>query len=83
MSYPFRFSSARPYHLVCSFLFDRHLFWALAALIIVGDAILTQLIIQFIPYTEIDWETYMIHIDLYLKGERDYSKITGPTGLLV
>ncbi|CAE6471095.1 unnamed protein product, partial [Rhizoctonia solani] len=33
--------------------------------------------------TEIDFETYMIHTDLYLAGERDYSKITGPTGPLV
>jgi len=33
--------------------------------------------------TEIDWETYMIQIEVYLKGQRDYSKITGPTGPLV
>lgn len=33
--------------------------------------------------TEIDWETYMIHIQLYLKGERNYGNITGPTGPLV
>jgi len=33
--------------------------------------------------TEIDWETYMIQIEVYLKGERDYSQIYGPTGPLV
>ena len=33
--------------------------------------------------TEIDWETYMYHTELYLQGERDYSLIDGPTGLLV
>ena len=33
--------------------------------------------------TEIDWETYMYHIELYLRGERNYSLIDGPTGLLV
>ncbi|KIJ69218.1 glycosyltransferase family 58 protein [Hydnomerulius pinastri MD-312] len=71
------------YELVRSLLFNRRHFWTLAGLVVVGDAILTQLIIQFIPYTEIDWETYMIHIDLYLKGERNYVKITGPTGPLV
>ncbi|KDQ16325.1 glycosyltransferase family 58 protein [Botryobasidium botryosum FD-172 SS1] len=58
-------------------------FWPFACLVILGDAILTQLIIRFIQYTEIDYATYMVHIDLYLAGERDYSLITGPTGLLV
>jgi hypothetical protein len=33
--------------------------------------------------TEIDWETYMYHIKIYLAGERDYSAIDGPTGALV
>jgi alpha-1,3-mannosyltransferase len=33
--------------------------------------------------TEIDWETYMYHIKLYLDGERDYSAIDGPTGPMV
>ena len=33
--------------------------------------------------TEIDWETYMYHIKIYLDGERDYSAIDGPTGPLV
>jgi alpha-1,3-mannosyltransferase len=33
--------------------------------------------------TELDWETYMAHISLYLKGQRDYYGITGPTGPLV
>ncbi|KAK2460622.1 hypothetical protein APHAL10511_007092 [Amanita phalloides] len=68
---------------VCRLLTDPKLFWALAFLVIFADAILTKLIIEFIPYTEIDWNTYMVHIDLYLKGERDYSKLTGPTGPLV
>ncbi|EPT06103.1 hypothetical protein FOMPIDRAFT_42557, partial [Fomitopsis schrenkii] len=33
--------------------------------------------------TEIDWETYIYQLELYLKGERDYSLITGPTGPIV
>jgi len=36
-----------------------------------------------ISVTEIDWETYMHHVKLYLDGERDYSVISGPTGPLV
>ena len=81
-------------------LYDPKLFWALAAVVIIGDAILTQLIIRFVSCsctdssmmpsdvhfyldTEIDWETYMYQVQLYIKGERDYSKISGPTGPLV
>ncbi len=33
--------------------------------------------------TEIDWETYMYHIDLINNGERNYTAIAGPTGPLV
>lgn len=33
--------------------------------------------------TEIDWETYMLQLELYLSGERDYALITGPTGPIV
>ncbi|KAF9500972.1 mannosyltransferase [Pleurotus eryngii] len=58
-------------------------FWAVAALVVVGDAVLTQLIVRFIPYTEIDWETYMAQIAMIMKGETDYSRISGPTGPLV
>lgn len=33
--------------------------------------------------TEIDWETYMQQVSLYIAGERDYSLIKGSTGPLV
>ncbi|KAJ6547446.1 glycosyltransferase family 58 protein [Mycena capillaripes] len=64
-------------------LLERQYFWWLASFVIMGDFLFCQLIIRFVPYTEIDWETYMVHVDVYLKGELDYSKITGPTGPLV
>ncbi|KAI0082755.1 mannosyltransferase [Panus rudis PR-1116 ss-1] len=64
-------------------LTDRRYFPALAALVILGDAFLTQLIIRYVPYTEIDWETYMYQVELYMKGERDYAAIEGPTGPIV
>jgi hypothetical protein len=35
------------------------------------------------PDTEIDWQTYMQHVQSFLAGERDYSKLTGDTGPLV
>ncbi|KAI0724112.1 mannosyltransferase [Fomitopsis betulina] len=71
------------YNLVLSLLTDPRYFYVLAALVLVEDALLTQLIIRFVPYTEIDWETYIYQLELYLKGERDYSLITGPTGPIV
>ncbi|KAM5533260.1 hypothetical protein V8D89_013037 [Ganoderma adspersum] len=71
------------WNLAYSLLTDPRCFGALATLVILGDAVLTQLIIRFVPYTEIDWETYMYQLELYLKGERDYALITGPTGPIV
>ncbi|KAF2789565.1 glycosyltransferase family 58 protein [Melanomma pulvis-pyrius CBS 109.77] len=60
----------------------KHTRWIYPLLLIV-DAALCGVIIEKIPYTEIDWRTYMQHIELYLKGERDYRKIVGSTGPLV
>ncbi|KAF8652752.1 hypothetical protein AX16_004249 [Volvariella volvacea WC 439] len=68
---------------VHALLTDRKYFWILAALVVVGDFVLTQLIIHFVSYTEIDWETYMVQVEVYRKGQLDYSKILGPTGPLV
>ncbi|KAL6710156.1 dolichyl-P-Man:Man(5)GlcNAc(2)-PP-dolichol alpha-1,3-mannosyltransferase [Coniothyrium glycines] len=59
-----------------------HTQW-LTPLLLVADAALCGLIIDKIPYTEIDWTTYMQQIAIYLKGERDYTKIEGSTGPLV
>ncbi|KAI9571282.1 mannosyltransferase [Boletus coccyginus] len=71
------------YELFRSLLLDKRYFWGLCGIVVLGDAFLTQLVIHFIPYTEIDWETYMVHVDSYLKGEQNYAEIVGPTGPLV
>ncbi|MCJ1354792.1 MAG: dolichyl-P-Man:Man(5)GlcNAc(2)-PP-dolichol alpha-1,3-mannosyltransferase [Icmadophila ericetorum] len=55
----------------------------LAPLLLCAEAVLCTLIIWKVPYTEIDFETYMHQVSLYLKGERDYTAIKGPTGPLV
>ncbi|KDR81851.1 hypothetical protein GALMADRAFT_264132 [Galerina marginata CBS 339.88] len=70
-------------HVPQSLLFDPKYFWHLATLVILGDALLTGLIIRYVPYTEIDWETYMIQTKVFLQGQHNYSLITGPTGPLV
>ncbi|KAF2129311.1 glycosyltransferase family 58 protein [Dothidotthia symphoricarpi CBS 119687] len=59
-----------------------HTRW-MVPLLLVADAALCGLIIDKIPYTEIDWKSYMEQIAIYLKGERDYRKIEGATGPLV
>ncbi|KAM0298548.1 hypothetical protein ACHAPM_008618 [Fusarium culmorum] len=48
-----------------------------------ADAVGTSLIIWKVPYTEIDWETYMQQVSQFISGERDYTKIEGGTGPLV
>lgn len=35
------------------------------------------------PDTKIDWDAYMQQVDMFISGERDYSKIEGETGPLV
>ncbi|KAL2406422.1 Dol-P-Man:Man(5)GlcNAc(2)-PP-Dol alpha-1,3-mannosyltransferase [Exophiala dermatitidis] len=60
----------------------KHTKW-IAPLIMAGEAALCGLIIWRVPYTEIDFTTYMAQVRMFLDGERNYSKITGPTGPLV
>lgn len=47
------------------------------------DGVLCLLIVNKVPYTEIDWRAYMEQIYLILTGERDYAKVEGGTGPLV
>ena len=52
-------------------------------LLVVAEAILTTLVVQRVPYTEIDWVAYMQEVTTYQEGERDYVNIRGGTGPLV
>ncbi|EGD96393.1 dolichyl-P-Man:Man(5)GlcNAc(2)-PP-dolichyl mannosyltransferase [Trichophyton tonsurans CBS 112818] len=60
----------------------KHSRW-ICPLLLTFDACLCAAIILKVPYTEIDWSTYMQHIHLFLSGERDYTAIKGSTGPLV
>ncbi|KAL4155117.1 hypothetical protein PRNP1_007231 [Phytophthora ramorum] len=72
---------------VLSFLYD--LMWSyryfpqLAAVLLLVEAVVGYVIIQNVPYTEIDWSTYMQQVELFKGGERDYMNIRGDTGPLV
>lgn len=50
---------------------------------LLADAALTFLVVKKVPYTEIDFSTYMQQVELYINGQRDYTKLTGSTGPLV
>uniref|UniRef100_A0A1I8C2H5 dolichyl-P-Man:Man5GlcNAc2-PP-dolichol alpha-1,3-mannosyltransferase n=1 Tax=Meloidogyne hapla TaxID=6305 RepID=A0A1I8C2H5_MELHA len=58
-------------------------FFLVAISMIFVELIMLYQIIQRVPYTEIDWKTYMQQVGCYLKGERNYFKITGDTGPIV
>ncbi|TDH68438.1 hypothetical protein CCR75_007664 [Bremia lactucae] len=72
---------------VLSFLYD--LMWSyryfpqLACCLLLVEACVGYIIIQKVPYTEIDWSSYMQQVELFKAGERDYLKIRGDTGPLV
>ncbi|TMW55969.1 hypothetical protein Poli38472_008617 [Pythium oligandrum] len=55
----------------------------LAAMLLLTEAVLGYIIIQRVPYTEIDWQAYMQQVSQFKAGERDYVKMYGGTGPLV
>jgi len=70
--------------MVLQALSDYRFFWYLFAFILTVDLILNVLIIQYVPYTEIDWIAYMQEVAGYLKeNQLDYSMLQGQTGPLV
>ncbi|EEH40388.2 mannosyltransferase [Paracoccidioides lutzii Pb01] len=60
----------------------KHSKW-ISSLLLIADIFLCALIVWKVPYTEIDWTTYMQQVSLFLSGERDYALIKGSTGPLV
>ncbi|KAL6772031.1 hypothetical protein ACKKBG_A28705 [Auxenochlorella protothecoides x Auxenochlorella symbiontica] len=54
-----------------------------ATLLLIGDALLSYIIIARVPYTEIDWIAYMQEVSGFVKGERNYEELKGDTGPLV
>ncbi|CAM9144552.1 unnamed protein product [Chrysoparadoxa australica] len=52
-------------------------------LALVGELLLSSLIVLFVPYTEIDWRAYMQEVEGFLQGETQYDRLQGETGPLV
>ena len=59
----------------------KNLLWPTIAILV--DAIICTAILLRVPYTEIDYSTYMQQVTLFESGERDYYQIYGDTGPLV
>ena len=55
----------------------------LPPLLLLADLCLCILIVLKVPYTEIDWASYMQQVKLWRGGEWDYRKLRGDTGPLV
>ncbi|CAH0406048.1 unnamed protein product [Chilo suppressalis] len=54
-----------------------------AFLIIISELIINIIVVERVPYTEIDWKAYMQECEGFLNGTLDYSKLHGDTGPLV
>ncbi|CAB3237444.1 unnamed protein product [Arctia plantaginis] len=52
-------------------------------LIIIAELIINLLVVERVPYTEIDWKAYMQECEGFLNGTFDYSQLRGDTGPLV
>ncbi|XP_032515098.2 lethal(2)neighbour of Tid protein [Danaus plexippus] len=52
-------------------------------LILIAELIINILVVERVPYTEIDWKAYMQECEGFLNGTLDYSKLRGDTGPLV
>ncbi|XP_012216357.1 lethal(2)neighbour of Tid protein [Linepithema humile] len=66
-----------------SLLTDPKKFALTAKLFLVFEVVLNVLVIENVPYTEIDWKAYMQEVEGFLNGTMDYSKLRGDTGPLV
>lgn len=71
------------YNGVFSLLDDPFCKRVVGPIIVVLTSILAKVIINLIPYTEIDFRTYMQQIEIINDGELDYSLVKGDTGLIV
>ncbi|XP_073974705.1 alg3, alpha-1,3- mannosyltransferase [Rhodnius prolixus] len=57
--------------------------YPVSILLLIGELVLSVLIVQNVKYTEIDWVAYMQEVEGFLNGTFDYSQLEGDTGPLV
>lgn len=54
-----------------------------AVLVVIAELFINLLVVERVPYTEIDWKAYMQECEGFINGTFDYSKLRGDTGPLV
>eukprot|EP00041_Stephanoeca_diplocostata_P015950 m.309767 g.309767 ORF g.309767 m.309767 type:complete len:347 (-) comp20202_c0_seq6:339-1379(-) len=52
-------------------------------LLLIAEAVLCCVVINLVPYTEIDWKAYMDEVEGVVNGTYDYPQLKGDTGPLV
>ncbi|XP_054004854.1 lethal(2)neighbour of Tid protein [Hylaeus anthracinus] len=68
---------------ITSLFTDPRKLFLIGRVFIILEIILNILVIERVPYTEIDWKAYMQEVEGFLNGTLDYSKLRGDTGPLV
>lgn len=62
---------------------DPSMLWVAAVCLLVAEIFVNIVVIQRIPYTEIDWKAYMQEVEGVNNGTFDYLQLKGDTGPLV
>ncbi|XP_022258801.1 dol-P-Man:Man(5)GlcNAc(2)-PP-Dol alpha-1,3-mannosyltransferase-like isoform X3 [Limulus polyphemus] len=62
---------------------DPEWFWLFGLLVFLVEIVVIISVIEYIPYTEIDWKAYMQEVEGVVNGTLDYTKLEGDTGPLV
>ena len=58
--------------------------YVIASILLVVEVFVNVLVIERVPYTEIDWKAYMQEVEgVIVNGTTDYSMLKGDTGPLV
>ncbi|XP_065339542.1 lethal(2)neighbour of Tid protein [Cloeon dipterum] len=68
---------------ILSLVFDPRQFYVTAPIFLLLELVINYLIINRVPYTEIDWKAYMQEVEGVVNGTFDYTQLKGDTGPLV
>nr|ACO10203.1 Dolichyl-P-Man:Man5GlcNAc2-PP-dolichyl mannosyltransferase [Caligus rogercresseyi] len=74
------FLTSRVISLMKNLVFNPEYCVYVAGLLFLAEILLNFCIVEFVPYTEIDWIAYMQEVEGFLEGERNYTLLRGDTG---
>ncbi|GAA5831170.1 hypothetical protein JCM5353_006540 [Sporobolomyces roseus] len=77
---PSELSLSDPVGSLTKILTKRRYFSLVAGCLLLWESFLVVAIILKVPYTEIDFKTYLQQASIFMVGERDYSLLKGDTG---